>query len=110
MLLVEKFNQGNNFVNEAIHQELLDSAKKHGDLRYRKLYLKPIEFKTNSFFTKAFGGIYVLRDFISPIVVFQDEEAHKEAIKDTVHDVLIYHISQPELMDKLRDHLIIENI
>ena len=106
--LVEKFNHENNFVDEVIHQELLESAKKHGDLRNRKLYLKPIVFQTNSFFTVAFGGIYVLRDFISPILVFQDEEAHKEAIKDTVHDVLIYHISQPELMDKLRDHLIIE--
>ncbi len=106
--LVDEFKKGSNFVDESMHQKLLDSAKKHGDLRQRKLYLKPIEFKTNSFFTKAFGGIYVLRDFISPIVVFQDEKAHKEAIKDTVHEVLMYHISQPELMDKLRDHLIIE--
>ncbi|TJY33993.1 DUF6638 family protein [Pontimicrobium aquaticum] len=106
--LVEKFKEGNNFVNETIHQELLESAKKHGDLRHRKLYLKPLTFQTNSFFTKAFGGIYVLRDFISPIVVFEDKEAHKEAIKDTLHDVLIYHISQPELMNKLKDHLIIE--
>jgi len=106
--LVKKFNHGNNFVDEAIHQELLESAKKHGDLRHRKLYLKPIVYQTNSFFTKAFGGVYVLRDFISPIVIFEDKKTHKEAIKDTIHDVLIYHISQPELMDKLKDHLIIE--
>lgn len=106
--LIDKFNTGNNFIDEAIHQQLLDSARTYGDLRNRKLTLEPVRFKTNSFFTKAFGGIYLLRDFISTIVVFEDEDAHKEAIKDTTHDVLIYHISQPELIHKLNDHLIIE--
>ncbi|WP_412985320.1 DUF6638 family protein [Pontimicrobium sp. IMCC45349] len=106
--LIDKFNTGNNFIDEAIHQQLLDSARTYGDLRNRKLTLEPVRFKTNSFFTKAFGGIYLLRDFISTIVVFEDEDAHKEAIKDTIHDVLIYHISQPELIHKLNDHLIIE--
>jgi len=35
-------------------------------------------------------------------------EVYKDAIKDTIHDVLIYHISQPELIDKLKSHIIIE--
>ncbi|MBT8265179.1 MAG: hypothetical protein KJO41_07570 [Bacteroidia bacterium] len=106
--LIEKFKSNNNFIDETIHEELLQSAKKHGDLRNRELVLAPILFETNSFFTRAFGGVFILRDFISTIIVFIDEESHKEAIKDTAHDVLIYHISQSELMDKLRDHLIIE--
>lgn len=107
--LVNTFISGNNFIDEDIHSQLLESAKKHGDLRNRQLSLEPIVFKTDSFFTKAFGGIYLLRDFIKPIIVFEDKEAHSEAIKDTNHDVLIYHISQPELMEKLRSHLIIES-
>jgi len=107
--LIESFNADNNFIDEDIHSQLLESAKKHGDLRSRHLVLEPIVFKTDSFFTKAFGGVYLLRDFIKTIVVFEDEEAHKEAIKDTAHDVLIYHISQPELIDKLKNHLIIES-
>jgi len=106
--LIETFKKDNNFIDEDIHQQLLTSAKKHGDLRHRQLYLETVAFKTSSFFTKAFGGIYILRDFISPIVVFEDESAHKEAIKNTSHEVLIYHINQPELIEKLRDHLIIE--
>jgi hypothetical protein len=106
--LIDKFNTGNNFIDETIHQQLLDSARTYGDLRNRILTLETVRFKTNSFFTKAYGGIYLLRDFISTIVVFEDEDAHKEAIKDTTHDVLIYHISQPELIHKLNDHLIIE--
>ncbi|PWH82463.1 hypothetical protein DIS18_09415 [Algibacter marinivivus] len=106
--LVKKFNTGNNFIDENLHQELLDSAKTYGDLRERDLDLHQLQFETDSFYTRAFGGVYVLRDFIKPIVVFEDEEWHKEAIKDTNYDVLIYHIEQSELMDKLKDHVIIE--
>ena len=106
--LIEKFKNGNNFIDEDIHNQLLDSAKTFGDLRHRDLNLHPLHFTTGSFFTRAFGGIYLLRDFIKPIIIFEDDKAYKEAIKDTVHEVLIYHISQPELIDKLKDHLIIE--
>ena len=105
--LIEKFKKDHNFIDENLHQQLLQSAKTYGDLRERKLALHPLNFTTDSFYTKAFGGMYVLRDFIMPIVIFEDEKWHKEAIKDTTHDVLIYHISQPEMMEKLRDHVII---
>lgn len=106
--MIEKFKQAHNLIDENLQQQLLDSAKVYGDLRHRKLELSELYFSTDSFYTKAFGGVYILRDFITPIVVFEDEKWHKEAIKDTTHDVLIYHISQPELLDKLRDHLIVE--
>ncbi|OBX24876.1 hypothetical protein LX77_00112 [Gelidibacter algens] len=106
--LIDSFKQGHNFIDEHLHQQLLDSAKTYGDLRHRNLELHELYYATDSFYTKAFGGVFVLRDFITPIIVFQDVKWHKEAIKDTSHDVLIYHISQPELSDKLRDHMIIE--
>ncbi|WP_299109553.1 DUF6638 family protein [uncultured Winogradskyella sp.] len=106
--LVDKFKTDNNFIDEAIHQQLLDSAKTYGDLRERDLSLHPLHFSTDSFYTRAFGGVYLLRDFIKLIIVFEDVEAYKEAIKDTIHDVLIYHIAQPELVEKLKDHIIIE--
>jgi len=106
--LIETFNRGTNFIDETIHQQLLNSAKQYGDLRHRDLELPKLQYKTDSFYTRAFGGVFVLRDFITPIVVFEDEKWHKEAIKDTNYDVLIYHIQQPELMDKLRNHVIIE--
>ncbi|MGB1309205.1 MAG: DUF6638 family protein [Oceanihabitans sp.] len=106
--LINKFKEANNFINEDLHQEILNSAKEYGDLRHRDLELPAIQYQTNSFYTRALGGIFVLRDFITDIVVFEDENWYKKAIKDTVHDVLIYQINQPELMDKLRDHVIIE--
>ncbi|WP_047546664.1 DUF6638 family protein [Psychroserpens sp. Hel_I_66] len=105
--LIEKFKTGNNFIDEDLHKKLLDSATKYGDLRERDLHLRSVNYVTDSFYTKSFGGVYVLRDFISPIIVFEDMKWYKEAIKDTVHEVMIFHISQPELMDKLRDHIII---
>ena len=108
LALVETFKTGNNFIDEDIHAQLLESAKRHGDLRFRELSLEPLEFKTDSFYTRAFGGVYVLRDFISTILIFEDKNTHKQAIKDTAHDVLIFHIQQPELMAKLKDHIIIE--
>ena len=106
--LVKTFNRDNNFIDETLHQQLLESAKKYGDLRHRDLDLHELQYTTDSFYTKSFGGVYILRDFITPIVVFEDETWHKEAIKDTNYEVLIYHIRQTELMDKLRDHVIIE--
>ena len=106
--LIDRFKQGHNFIDEHLQQQLLNSAKTFGDLRHRNLELNELYFPTDSFFTEAFGGVYVLRDFITPIVVFKDEKWHKQAIKDTSHEVLIYHISQPELLHKLRDHLIVE--
>ncbi|WP_439152405.1 DUF6638 family protein [Winogradskyella sp.] len=106
--LVDKFRMGNNFIDENIHNELLDSAKTYGNLRNRDLRLHPLHFSTGSFYTRAFDGVYLLRDFIKPILVFENKEVYKQAIKDTVHDVLIYHISQPELIEKLKSHIIIE--
>tara|TARA_R110002050_G_scaffold24083_3_gene64388 strand:+ start:179762 stop:180997 length:1236 start_codon:yes stop_codon:yes gene_type:complete len=106
--LVKTFNRDNNFMDETIHEQLLNSAKAYGDLRHRDLDLHELEYTTDSFYTRAFGGVYILRDFITPIVVFEDETWYKEAIKDTNYEVLIYYIEQPELMDKLRDHVIIE--
>jgi hypothetical protein len=106
--LIDKFKFANNFIDETLHQEILESAKKYGDLRNRDLNLNELQYKTGSFYTKAFGGVYILRDFITPIIVFEDEKVYKQAIKDTNYEVIIFHISQPELMVKLRDHLIIE--
>ena len=108
LALVETFNKDHNFIDENLHQQLLSSAKKYGDLRTRDINLEPIVFTSDSFYTKAFGGIYLLRNFILPIIIFQDRKAYNEAIQDTTHDILMFHISQPELMTQLKEHLIIE--
>ena len=106
--LIDKFNLDYNFIDETLHEQLLNSANTYGDLRGRNFNLTPIHYKTDSFYTRAFKGIYVLKDFVTPILIFEDEVWYKAAIKDTDHDVLMYHVSQPELIDKLKNYNIIE--
>lgn len=108
LALIEDFNKDQNFIDEKIHQKLLESAKKYGDLRTRTLDLEPVLFNTQSFYTKAFGGIYLLKDLAIPILVFEDLNVYKDAIKDTTHNVLMYHISHRELLDKIKSYNVIE--
>jgi len=107
LALIEEFKKENNFIDLKYHKKLLKSANEYGDLRNRDLNLDNLEYKVNSFYTGAFGGVYVLREFIVPLVVFVDKKWYQEAIKDTIQEVSIYHVSQPQLMEKLRDDLII---
>ena len=108
MELVQTFNEGNNFIDRHLHNDLLESATKYGDLRTRKVILDPLQLRVSSFYTKAFGGIFVLRDFINDIIVFESEDTFKKAIKDTVHDVTLFHIGHNELTSTLVNHLIAE--
>ncbi|HAT66128.1 MAG TPA: hypothetical protein DCS66_16290 [Flavobacteriaceae bacterium] len=48
----------------------------------------------------------MLRDFITDIIVFEDLEIFQKAIKDTVHDVTLFHVSHNELTSTLVNHLI----
>lgn len=95
--LIDKFEADNNFINRQIHQEILASAKAHGDLRQRKLQLPSLELPIRSFYTKAFGGIFVLRDFATDIIVFEDKELFAKAIENSTLDVNLFHISHHEL-------------
>lgn len=106
--LIEEFRKDQNFINEKIHEKLLTSAKKYGDLRNRTLQLENVFFTTQSFYTKAFGGIYLLRDLAIPILIFEELETYKQAINDTTYDVLMYHISHKEMFDKLKSYNVIE--
>tara|TARA_R110002167_G_scaffold35569_10_gene113559 strand:+ start:891 stop:2141 length:1251 start_codon:yes stop_codon:yes gene_type:complete len=107
--LIQYFNRDNNFIDREVHHKLIDSAKKYGDLRNRKLRLDPFALKVNSFYTRAFGGVFVLNDFIEPIMVFEDIQWFKKAIEDTSHNVLLFHLEHDELILLLERHLILES-
>lgn len=106
--LIDTFNKGNNFIDRELHHKIIASAKTYGDLRFRKLDLENVSLKVNSFYTRAFGGVFLLRDFITPILIFEDLDVYKKAIKDTHHDVMLFHKDHDELMVILREHLIAE--
>ena len=106
--LVNLFYTDNNFIDEKVHEKLITSAKKYGDLRERNLNIEEITFTTDSFYTKAFGGVFLLRDLVTPVLIFENEATYKEAIKDTTYDVLMYHISHKEMIDKLISYNVFE--
>lgn len=107
-VLVAKFNEGNNFVNEKLHKKILTSVKKYGDLRTRNLNLEALVYETSSFYTKAFGGVFVFKDFPSPILVFESKEWRDKAIKNSTYEVIIFHKDDNELLAKLKDYIVIE--
>jgi hypothetical protein len=74
--LVEEFHEGDNFLDEKLHLKILASARKHGDLRSRTLHMESIDYKTSSFYTRAFGGVFVFRRKGSGknILIFESKE------------------------------------
>lgn len=106
--LINKFHKANAFMDRQIHKELLDSAKKHGDLRDRKLKLEPLTLEVSSFYTRAFGGVFVLKNFIKDIMIFETMETFNQAIKNDTYDVLLFHKDHDELIETLVSHLILE--
>jgi len=109
LALIKTYHEGNNFIDREIHKKLIDFASTYGDLRDRKLSLDPISLRVNSFYTKAFGGVFILRDFIKEILVFEDENTYKKAISDTDHEVLLFHKNHDELVATLVSHLILDS-
>lgn len=105
--LVDKFTTGHNFIDEDLQLQILESAKTYGDLRNRDLNLHSLHYSVSSFYSRAFGGVYVLKDFVKTIVVFEDKTAYENSRNNVLHDVLVYHIEQPELIRKLEDYQII---
>lgn len=106
--LIKEFQEGNNFINRELHKKIIDSAKKYGDLRHRKLHIAPLPLKVSSFYTRAFGGVFVLKDFINDIIVFEDKAVFDKAISDTGHEVLLFHKDHDELIDRLVNDFIID--
>ncbi len=104
---INLFKRKNNFIDRDVHQQLLKSAKQFGDLRGRKLKLEPIRLKVKSFYTRAFGGVFVLKNFVKKILVFEDEKMFQKAINDTAHDILLFHQDHDELIDALVENMIL---
>lgn len=99
--LVEKMYHGNNCLNMNLHSKLLASAKNFGDLRTRKLQLEEVDYQTTSFYTKAFGGVFVLRSNEKDhLLIFEDEAIMKEYD----HGYSVMHIGDPVILETLVKH------
>jgi len=106
--LESKFLQNNNFVDEKLHQKILSSVRKYGDLRKRNLDLEPITFNVSSFYTKAFGGVFVFKNFVQEMLVYENKQTYHNAIKNENYQGLIFFNEDMLLLEKLNDYIVIE--
>lgn len=70
-----------------IYEQLVDSSKSHGDLRYRSVEMEGMPYnRMSSFYTKAFGGVFVFRGLPSkqPLMVFEDEAFMSETPSNSI--------------------------
>lgn len=61
--LTRQFADSDACFDSEVRKKIIESAKTHGDLRFRSLIIPDIPFTdTRSFYTMAFDGVYVFRD------------------------------------------------
>lgn len=105
---VAKFEEStNDWNNPEVREALIESAKIHGDLRRRNLLLHPIHFHdVTSFYTSGFGGTFVFRDFSEgsqETLMVMIEKQKKGFLENPYEDVLVIHIADKHLPQKLLD-------
>lgn len=87
--LVHKLRQGLNWMNAGLRDELQISGKKYGDLRYRSLEIDDLPYmKVSSFYTQAFGGVYIFRGNLrksGSLMVLESVHEDFDSDKDVLH-------------------------
>ena len=95
-----------------LRESLAQSARTYGDLRAKDVIVHDFKYSDpGSFFTRAFGGVYILRGLFEDrpyVMIFNDREEkdHYAAL-----DSNAFHIESPELIGLLRSYdLVHENL
>lgn len=106
--LIRKFTDTDGWFDPGFRKQIIDSAKKYGDLRYRSLIIPDIPFTdTRSFYTMAFEGVYLFRDILqqeNSMLILENKELIK-ALGDDIKGV--YAIDDPMLISNLiRERLV----
>jgi hypothetical protein len=97
--LINNFKDGDNYLNSRSQQKLLANIRQYGDLRNKMILMKPESYPVSSFYTRMFGGVFVLRSesHINPFLICVD----KKWVKKTENS---YHIMDKNLIDVLYDN------
>lgn len=82
-----------------LRRAVIASAKRHGDLRFRKLQIPDMRFSEfGCFYTQALGGVFVLRDAERrPTLLITDEETEPQRRSG----VPMFSVRDPRLVDHL---------
>ncbi len=80
--LTRQFTGTDAWFDPEFRKKIIDSAKRHGDLRYRSLMMPDIPFNdTRCFHTMAFDGVYLFRDVLrqeSSLLILENKAWMKE--------------------------------
>lgn len=101
--LVEKFLQKPfGWMNKNVRAKIIESAKKYGDMRYRRTYIQPLRLTIpNFFYTQAFDGVYVMtnqKTYEKFLVLKED----KEELKKYVNNANIFLLGDNNFLNVLK--------
>lgn len=106
--LVDRFrNEELGWFDAELRSRIVDSARAHGDLRFRRLYIPDLKFdEVKTFYTGLFGGLFVLRHLVRSehLLVFQDEREFEKGGRDD--DARL--VSDPDLVGLLLEEEVVE--
>jgi hypothetical protein len=104
--LIAEFSDDLNCLREDLCEAIVLSRNAHGDLRKRKLDMRPITFNSfGDFHTVAFGGAAVLRHVDGEdVLVLENEETLKNVNKRKLRSANVFYLYDLEfaLFDKLK--------
>lgn len=102
--MVHQFNNKRNaWADRKLLKNIAESVKEYGDLRYRSLTIPDVPYtNTRSFYTRAFGGLYVFRDLPSgkPLLIMEDSTRQLLSPSEE-HDHQEYSLQDPGLLNLL---------
>lgn len=79
-------SDSDNWFDPELRREIIGSAKKHGDLRFRSVLIPDIPFSdTRCFYSMAFDGVYVFRDVLKEMpsmLILENEDLLRELGED----------------------------
>ena len=94
--------------DRALREKIIESAKVHGDLRRRKVEIPEFLFSLRgNFWSKEFGGVFVLRSGMDSILIVEDESWLPKIQPQKGERYKAFALSQTE---KIIDHLLEEDL
>lgn len=89
------------WADPVLRQQLIDSIKQYGDLRFRQVEISDWPFELRSFYNLAFGGVFIFRDTEDgDFMVIEDMSLAK---KTKTRKTPIFGLDDKGLVKKLQD-------
>jgi hypothetical protein len=92
--------------NPALRNEIIASGRTWGDLRYRNTNIPDMKFDVGSFYTTAFGGVFVLRPVKGKRVLLILEDT--ETALPQVEGCDVFSVNDPKLPSVLHEEGFVE--